>query len=106
MRCIAIVRFPAPAGMTGAKLRAVLDDGVPRYQGLPGLHRKYFLGNVTHGAGVYEWESRAAADAFYNDAWRVRLRTVYGAVPQIEFFDLHAVVDNDAGTARIDAAAA
>ncbi|MDQ1242611.1 MAG: Monooxygenase [Pseudomonadota bacterium] len=58
----------------------------------------------THGAGVYEWESRAAADSFYNDAWRERLRTIYGAVPQIEFFDLHAVVDNDAGTARIDAA--
>jgi hypothetical protein len=102
MRCIAIVKFPAPAGMTGAKLRAVLEDGVPRYRGLPGLHRKYFLGSATHGAGVYEWETRAAADAFYNDAWRERLRTVYGAVPQIEFFDLHAVVDNDARTSRID----
>jgi len=72
MRCLAIVRFPAPAGLTGAKLRAVLQDGVPRYQDLPGLHRKYFAGNVTHGGGIYEWESRAAADAFYNDAWRER----------------------------------
>lgn len=103
MRCIAIVRFPAPAGLTGAKLRAVLEDGVPRYQALAGLHRKYFAGNATHGSGIYEWESRAAADAFYNDAWRERLRTVYGAVPEIEFFDVHAVVDNDAHTMRIDA---
>jgi hypothetical protein len=103
MRCIAIVRFPAPAGLTGAKLRAVLEDGVPRYQDLPGLHRKYFLGSATHGGGVYEWESRAAADAFYNDAWRERLRTVYGAVPQIEFFDVHAVVDNDTHTTCINA---
>jgi hypothetical protein len=103
MRCIAIVRFPAPAGLTGAKLRAVLEDGVPRYQALAGLHRKYFAGNAKHGSGIYEWESRAAADAFYNDAWRERLRTVYGAVPEIEFFDVHAVVDNDAHTMRIDA---
>jgi len=103
MHCLAIVRFPAPAGLSGAKLRAVLQDGVPRYKDLPGLHRKYFAGNATHGGGIYEWESRAEADAFYNDSWRERLRTDYGAVPQIEFFDVHAVVDNDAHTMHIDA---
>ena len=102
MRCIALVRFPAPSGLSGARLRAVLDDAVPRYQDLPGLHRKYFLGNEVHGGGVYEWESRAAAEAFYNHTWRERLGTVYGAVPEVEFFDLHAVVDNDAHAARID----
>lgn len=48
MRCIAVVRLTAPAGMTGAKVRAV---------------------------------------------------------PEIQFFDVHAVVDNDAHTSRIDAAA-
>jgi len=103
MRCIAIVRFPAPAGMSGDKLRAVLEDALPRYQVIPGLHRKYFIGNDTHGGGVYEWGSREAAQAFYNETWFERLRTVYGAVPEIEFFDVHAVVDNDARTARIDA---
>ncbi len=103
MRCIAIVRFPAPVGLTGAKLRAVLEDAVPRYRGIPGLHRKYFSGNDTHGGGVYEWDSRERAEAFYNEQWRERLRTVYGALPQVEYFDVHAVVDNDADTARIDA---
>ena len=103
MRCLAIVRFPAPAGLTGAKLRAVMEEGVPRYRDLPGLHRKYFAGNTTHGAGIYEWDSRAAAEAFYDETWRERLRTVYGAVPDVQFFDIHAVVDNDAQTSRIDA---
>jgi hypothetical protein len=103
MRCVAIVRFPAPAGLAGDKLRAVLEEAVPRYQGIPGLHRKYFLGNASFGGGVYEWESRAAARAFYNEQWRERLRTVYGALPQVEYFDVHAVVDNDAGTIRVDA---
>jgi hypothetical protein len=103
MRCLAIVRFPAPAGLTGARLRAVLEDAVPRYQGIPGLHRKYFLGNESSGGGVYEWDSRERAEAFYNDAWRERLRTVYGATPTVEYFDVHAVVDNESGTSRIDA---
>lgn len=101
MRCVAIVRFPAPADLTDDQLRAALEDAVPRYQGIPGLHRKYFLGNDAHGGGVYEWDSRARAEAFYNEQWRERLRTVYGALPQVEYFDVHAVVDNDAQTARI-----
>jgi hypothetical protein len=46
-----------------------------------------------------------APPAFYDDAWLQRLTTVYGAVPQSRFFDLHPVVDCDPGTARIDAVA-
>ena len=61
MRCLAFVRFPAPAGLT-----------------------------------------RATAQAFYNEQWRERLRTVYGAMPQVEYFDVHAMVDNDSGTMRIE----
>jgi hypothetical protein len=67
MRCITLVRFPKPTGLSGARLRAVLEDAVPRYQKIPDLHRKCFLGNDTHGGGVYEWESREAAQAFYKD---------------------------------------
>ena len=103
MRCIAIVRFPAPAGLSGEKLRSVLEAAVPRYQGIPGLHRKYFLGNETVGGGVYEWDSLERAQAFYDDTWRERLRTVYGAVPEVQYFDVHALVDNDLNSARVDA---
>jgi len=46
---------------------------VPRYQGIPGLHRKYFAGNDTHGGGIYEWDSRETAQAFYNDAHTMRI---------------------------------
>ncbi len=37
MRCITLVRFPAPAGLRGAKLRAALEDSMPRRQVAPGL---------------------------------------------------------------------
>ena len=59
--------------------------------------------NDTHGGGVYEWESLEAARALYDETWFERLRTVYGAQPELQFFDLHAMVDNDAHVARIDA---
>jgi hypothetical protein len=80
-----------------------MEQSVPRYQGLPGLHRKYFVGDGAFGGGVYEWDSREAAEAFYDAAWHERIRSVYGAVPEIQLFDIHAVVDNDAGSSRIDA---
>jgi len=100
MRCLTIVRFPAPAGLGAAELRAMLEEAVPRYRVVPGLLRKYFIGNDTTGGGVYEWDSRAAAEAFYDQAWTERMLAVYGAVPEVEFFDVHALVDNVAGSAR------
>jgi hypothetical protein len=105
MRCIAIVRFPRPAGLADHRrtLHGVLEESVPRYRAIAGLRRKYFVGNDTHGGGVYEWESRAAAATFYDSAWRERLRGLYGVEPLVEIFDVHALVDNEAGTARIDA---
>ena len=30
MRYITLVRFPKPTGLSGARLRAVLEDAVPR----------------------------------------------------------------------------
>lgn len=95
MRCLTVVRFPAPADLDPAELRRVLGDAVPRYQGVPGLRRKYFVGNEATGGGVYEWESRAAAEAFYSQDWYERMLDVYGVQPEVEFFDVHALVDND-----------
>jgi hypothetical protein len=105
MRCIAIVRFPRPASLVEdpRALHAVLEESVPRYLTIPGLLRKYFIGNASHGGGVYEWQSRAAAEAFHNEAWRERLYGLYGVEPQVEIFELHALVDNELGTTRIDA---
>ncbi len=102
MRCITVVRFPLPPGLTPQKLRVVLGDSVPRYQGIPGLRRKYFAGNETHGGGIYEWDSEEVARSFYDEAWFERMSKVYGAKPELQFLDVHATVDNEAGTARIE----
>jgi hypothetical protein len=102
MRCLSIVTFPAPAGLTGAGRRAVLEPAVPRYQGVPSLRRKYFIGNAAEGGGVYEWDSRAAAEAFYDDQWFARMQQIYGTRPRVQYFDVYALVDNEAGSSFID----
>ena len=92
---VAIVRFPLPAGMTAEQARASFEASAPSYQGLPGLQRKYYLRTEDgrEGGGVYLWESRAAADAVYDDAWRARLAERFGAEPRVEYLDCPVVVD-------------
>lgn len=51
MRCVAIVRFPAPAGLSGDKLHAVLEDAVPRYLGIPGLQHAV-VDNDAHSSRI------------------------------------------------------
>lgn len=101
MRCLTVVRFPAPRNLEPAQLRALLEEAIPRYRHVPGLRRKVFIGSETTGGGVYEWDSWAAAEAFYDQDWTERMLDVYQVVPDVEFFDLHAVVDNEAGSGVI-----
>ena len=100
MRCVTIVRFPAPPPLTPEELDALLEDGMPPYRSVPGLLRKYFIGNREHAGGVYEWDCRTSADAWFTAGWRADMRTRYGADPVVEHFDLPALVDNEAGSAR------
>ena len=94
---VAIVRFPLPDGMSADQVTASFEGSAPSYQGLPGLHRKYYLrsedGSV--GGGVYLWESRQAAEAVYDDAWRARLAERFGTEPQVEYLECPVIVDPD-----------
>ena len=96
----AIVRFPLPPGTTGDDAKALFEKSAPNYRGVPGLVRKYYLyGDDCSGGGVYLWQSRAAAERFYSDAWRNTIRQRYGTQPEILFFDTPVIVDNADATA-------
>jgi hypothetical protein len=92
---VAVVRFPLSPDMTADAVRASFEGSAPSYQGLPGLHRKYYLraedGSV--GGGVYLWSDKAAAEAVYDDAWRARLTERFGAEPQVDYFECPVIVD-------------
>jgi hypothetical protein len=92
---VAIVRFPIDPSLSADDVRAMFEASAPSYQNLPGLRRKHYL-HAVDGAtagGVYLWESRADADAVYDEAWRTRLTDKYGAPPTVEYYESPVTVD-------------
>ncbi len=93
----AIVQFKLPDETTLEDAKAIFEGSVAKYEGLPGLVRKYYLfGEGGVAGGVYLWQSREAADAVYTPEWRDMIKERYGAAPQISFFDTPVIVDNAA----------
>ena len=92
----AIVQFPLSADTTLQKARELFEGSAPKYQGLEGLVRKYYLFDEESmtGGGCYLWESRAAADAVYTDEWKAMIEQRYGAAPQIRYYSTPVIVDN------------
>ncbi|MGE0700058.1 MAG: monooxygenase [Hyphomicrobiaceae bacterium] len=92
----AIVRFKLPDTVKLADAEKMFRGSAPKYEGLAGLVRKYYLfDEASHtGGGVYLWESRAAADRVYNADWRKMIADRYGAPPEISYFESPVIVDN------------
>lgn len=98
---IAIVQIPvSKRGKEDAI--AAGKASAPAFFGAKGLIRKYYLNGDEGGGGVYLWESREAAEAWYNDEWWVRMEKGFGVRPKLTYYDNHVVVDNEAGEVRIE----
>lgn len=95
----AIVQFKLPAGTSREDIMQAFATSVEQLRGHPGLIRKYYLYDEAAGTagGVYLWESRAAADALYSDAWLEMISERYGAKPRITWFETPVVLDNATG---------
>ncbi len=103
---ITIVQIPR----TGAKPDkatsiAGASKSAPLYREVKGLIRKDFLNGEDCGGGVYLWESRAAAEAWFNDEWWGWIEERFGARPTLTYFDHYVTVDNAAGEIRVDGVA-
>lgn len=90
---LALVLFPVQTSMDNNTLRQLLESTGPAYTNVKGLRRKYFIAGDSRGGGVYEWESRARGEAFYDARWRQRMKERTGADPEITWFQLSAVAD-------------
>jgi hypothetical protein len=101
----AIVRFNIPKEVTLEEARNIYQGTAPKYQGLPGLVRKYYLyGEEGEVGGVYLWESREQAEAFYDADWKKYIADRYGAEPKIQYFESPVIVDNAHSEVIVDAA--
>ena len=71
-----------------------------------GLLMKYYLSKDSGGSGgVYVWQSKEDADAWYTPEWSGRLEATYGAKPDVVFYDSFVQVDNTRDQVVVDGAA-
>ena len=87
---VAVVRVPtpwyAPRFFVYRKFRAA----VPDYAGQPGLRRKYFtMSDDGRYGGIYLWQSRAAAEAFYTPTWHAR----GGRAKEVRLFEVSRLLE-------------
>ena len=102
----AIVRFKLPATINAAEAAELFKGSAPKYEGLKGLVRKYYLFDAESrtGGGCYLWESLEAAERVYNAEWRKMITDRYDGPPEIIFFETPVIVDNSLGKTTLDAA--
>jgi hypothetical protein len=91
-----ITNFQLPKPITRDEARRMFLSTAPKYQGVAGLVRKYYVlsedGNTVNG--IYLWNSRAAADATFTESWRAFVREKYGTNPSVTYLYCPVVVDN------------
>jgi hypothetical protein len=88
--------FKLPVGTSRAQLMDAIRAGADAYKGVPGLIRKYY-GIAPDGgsiAGIYLWETEAAAEAFYTSEWRAMVTQRWGAAPVRQDWDIPMVVES------------
>jgi len=94
-----IVEFKLPEKITRQQARATFLSTAPKYQGMPGLLRKYYFlsQDGAKAGGVYLWQARQEAERMYTDEWKAFVRDKYGTDPSLTYLDCPVVVDNITG---------
>ena len=91
-----IIEFNVPDGETRASIVQTIKASAHNYQGVAGLIRKYYGVSADNDTlvGVYLWESREAADAFYSPDWYDKVKARWGEPKSWMTYDTPVVVDN------------
>ena len=91
----AIVQYKLPPSIDLKACAEHFRNIAPGFRGVPGLIRKQFIyAEDGWAGGVYLWQSRADAKAFYTGPWLQGIRERYGMDPQIKYFHTACVTDN------------
>jgi hypothetical protein len=88
--------FKVPAGTSKAQLIETINATAHTYEGIPGLIRKYY-GIAPDGnslVGIYLWENKAAASAFYTADWVAMVTKRWAAPPQRQEWETPMVVES------------
>jgi len=98
----AIVQYKLPPQIDLAACAAHFRDIAPGFRDVPGLIRKQFIyAEDGWAGGVYLWQTRAAAEAFYAGPWLDGIRERYGTDPNIKLFETACITDNAKGAVLV-----
>jgi hypothetical protein len=100
-----IVKYQIPGDSDRTEVAAMFKQGADgMFKGLPHLYSKQFCFDETsrEALSVYLWETRSAAEAFFNDAFVEAFSASMGCVPNIAFYDNLVTVDNRSGDVLTD----
>lgn len=101
---VGISKFKLPPGLDRAAILADIQKTIPVYKGRDGLVRKYIAidWERREGMGVYLWDDRVKAEAFYALA-RAKIREQTGSEPEITIYEAPVIVDNATGEVEVAA---
>jgi len=98
----AIVRYRLPPSIDRDACRAHFEKIAPGFKSVPGLISKHFIcAEDGTAGGVYQWRTIEHAKAFYGGPWRDGIVERYGMEPEIEYFTVFCVTDNERGEVRV-----
>jgi hypothetical protein len=91
-----IAEFKLPQPISIIQARDIFLSTAPKYQGMPGLIRKYYFlaPEGDRAGGIYLWQSREAAERLYNEEWKAFVLGKYGSAPTLTYLETPVVVDN------------
>ena len=99
-----IVTFKLPDGTTREEVFSAFEKTVPTWAENPDLIRKTYLFDAETGiaGGVYLWKEKAHAEKWHGAEYRKKVKDLYGAEPESQFFETPIVVDNRSGEIEKD----
>jgi len=101
--CIVVVQFDLPKRTEEQAIKGGTASA-PTYRGLAakGLIRKDYLNGETGTGGVYLWESRESAEAWFTEERVAELTKRFGARPRLTWYDTYVTVDNLKDETRVN----
>ena len=87
--------FKVPAGTPKAQVVDTINATAHTYEGVPGLIRKYYGITADGGSlvGIYLWDSKAAADSFFNADWVATVTERWATAPHRQEWETPMVVE-------------
>jgi hypothetical protein len=101
--CIVVVQFDLPKRTEEMAVKGGTATA-PTYRALAkkGLIRKDYLNGEQGTGGVYLWDSRESAQAWFTEARVAELTERFGVRPHLTWYDTHVTVDNLNGETRVN----